>query len=232
MTTATPLLLIPGLMCTGDLFRDQIVALSHERPVMVANHRRADSVKEIAAQILRAAPPRFALAGLSMGGYIAFEIMRNAPQRVERLALMDTSAAPDTPEASEARLTRIAAAREGRLLEVGGSMFAGLGAPAHAGDAALKRRHMQMAEETGAEAFIRQQTAIMSRTDSRPTLGAIAVRTLVLVGQEDGLTPPAAAKVIADGIDGARLVVVPDCGHLATLEQPRAATQAFAEWLA
>jgi pimeloyl-ACP methyl ester carboxylesterase len=91
---------------------------------------------------------------------------------------------------------------------------------------------MQMAEETGAEAFIRQQTAIMSRTDSRPTLGAIAVRTLVLVGQEDGLTPPAAAKVIADGIDGARLVVVPDCGHLATLEQPRAATQAFAEWLA
>lgn len=232
MSTATPLLLIPGLLCTGDLFRDQIVALSHNRPVMVADHRRADSVKEIAAQILRAAPPRFALAGLSMGGYIALEIMRNAPQRVERLALLDTSAAPDTPEGTDMRLKRMAATREGRFLEMAEGMLPGLMLSAHAQDAALKRRYMTMAEETGAEAFIRQQTAIMGRPDSRPTLGAIAVKTLVLVGREDALTPPEAAKVIAEGIESATLVILPECGHLSTMERPKEATRALVEWLA
>jgi pimeloyl-ACP methyl ester carboxylesterase len=232
MTTATPLLLVPGLLCTGDLFRHQIIALAHTRPVLVADHRRADSIREIATQILKTAPPRFALAGLSMGGYIAFEIMRLAPQRVERLALLDTSAAPDTPEATAKRHERIAAARQGRFLAVAEEMFPGLVLPAHARDADLKRRYMLMAEETGAEAFALQQTAIIGRPDSRPALGAIAVKTLVMVGREDALTPPESAKAIADGIEGAKLVVLPECGHLSTMERPNAATEALGSWLA
>lgn len=232
MTTATPLLLIPGLMCTGDVFRDQIVAISHQRPVLVADHRRADSIKAIATHILKTAPPRFALAGLSMGGYVAFEIIRQAPQRVERLALIDTSAAPDTREATAKRHERIAGARDGLFLSIAEDMFPGLVLPAHANDPGLKRRYMLMAEETGAEAFAQQQTAILSRPDSRPTLATIAVKTLVLVGKEDALTPPEAAKVMSDGVAGAKLVVIPDCGHLSTMERPEAATQAMAAWLA
>lgn len=231
MTTATPLLLIPGLLCTGDVYREQIVALSHARPVHVADHRRADSMKAIAAQILAHAPPRFALAGLSMGGYLAFEILRQAPQRVERLALIDTSAAPDTPEATAKRWARIGAAREGRFIETAESMFPGFVLPAHANDAALKHRYMLMAEETGAEAFALQQTAILSRPDSRPLLASIKVKTLVVVGKEDMATPPEAAKVIADGIAGARLVVIPECGHLSTMERPNAVTEALGGWL-
>lgn len=232
MSTATPLLLVPGLMCTGDVFRDQIVAISHQRPVLVADHRRADSIKAIAAHILRTAPPRFALAGLSMGGYVAFEIWRQAPQRVERLALIDTTAAPDAREATAKRHERIAAAREGRFLSVAEEMFPGLVLPAHANDPGLKHRYMLMAEETGAEAFAQQQTAILTRPDSRPTLASIAVKTLVVVGKEDVLTPPEAAKAMADGIKGARLVEIADCGHLSTMERPHAATVAMGEWLA
>lgn len=231
MTTATPLLLIPGLLCTGDVFRDQIVALSHSRPVHVADHRRADSIAAIATQILAHAPPRFALAGLSMGGYLAFEILRQAPQRVDRLALIDTTAAPDTPEATAKRWERIGAARGGRFLETAEAMFPGFVLPAHANDAALKHRYMVMAEETGAEAFALQQTAIIGRPDSRPMLASIAVKTLVLVGKEDTTTPPEAAKVMADAIAGAELVVVPECGHLSTMERPHAVTEALAVWL-
>jgi pimeloyl-ACP methyl ester carboxylesterase len=232
MTTATPLLMIPGLMCTGDVFRDQIVAISHQRPVLMADHRRADSIKAIAGQILKSAPPRFALAGLSMGGYVAFEIMRQAPQRVERLALIDTSAAPDSPQATATRWERIRAAREGRYLETAEAMFPGMVLPAHAHDKDLLRRYMLMAEETGAEAFALQQTAILGRPDSRPTLAGIGVKTVVIVGKEDQLTPPEAAKVIAAGIAGAKLVEVPDCGHLSSMERPAAVTQALWEWLA
>lgn len=231
MTTPTPLLLIPGLMCTGDLFRDQIVALSHERPVHVADHRRADSIQQIASQILAHAPARFALAGLSMGGYVAFEIMRQAPERVTRLALLDTSARPDTPAQTAGRWEKIGAARQGRYLETAEAMFAGFVLPAHAGEGGLKRRFMAMAEETGAEGFALQQTAILGRPDSRPTLGAIRVPTLVVAGQEDMLTPPDVAREIKDGVPGAKLTIVPECGHLSPMERPNAVTEALALWL-
>jgi pimeloyl-ACP methyl ester carboxylesterase len=193
--------------------------------------RRGARMHEIAACILADAPPRFALAGLSMGGYIAFEIMRQAPERVLRLALMDTAATPDRPEQTERRDKQIAMARGGQFTEIAEIMFPLM---FHADDLQskeLRRTFFAMHEENGADAFVRQQQAIKSRADSRPTLAAIRCPVLVLVGEADQLTPPDAAREIAAGIDAARLVIVPQSGHLSTLEQPEAVARALTDWL-
>jgi pimeloyl-ACP methyl ester carboxylesterase len=186
----------------------------------------------IARRILAAAPPRFALAGLSMGGYIAFEIVRQAPERVAKLALLDTGARGDTPEQTERRKIVIGLARSGRYAEVPDIAFPVYVHRDRHGDAALKRVVRTMAEDTGAQAFLRQQQAIISRPDSRPGLGAISCPTLVLVGDGDEATPPELAREIAAGVPGSRLVLIPRCGHLSTLEQPEAVTQALVEWMA
>ena len=226
-----PTLLIPGLAVSARLYAHQIPALWRFGPVMVADHTRQSSMAELARDILADAPPRFALAGLSMGGYIAFEIVRQAPGRVVKLALLDTSARPDTPEQSEGRRARIAMAQAGDFAAIPALMFPGLVHARRREDAVLKAIVEEMAAETGAEGFIRQQTANMGRPDSRPGLTAIQCPTLVLVGDGDELTPPALAREIAEGIPGARLEIVPDCGHLSTLERPEAVTQKLAGWL-
>jgi pimeloyl-ACP methyl ester carboxylesterase len=233
MTNAAslPVLLIPGLGCTARLYTEQMPALWTFGPVTVADHRRADSVDEIAGQILAAAPRRFALAGLSMGGYIALAIMRIAPERVMRLALLDTGSRSDTPEASERRKASIALARDGKLDEVNEMLWPVLVHKDRQGDTALKKIAGDMTLMAGAEAFARQQTAIMTRPDSRPGLPAIQCPTLVLVGDGDQLTPPALSEEMAGLIPGSRLVKVPDCGHLSTLERPDAVTQALVEWM-
>ena len=227
-----PVVLIPGLNCSARLYAEQIPALWRFGPVTVADHTRDGTIAAIAARILAAAPPRFALAGLSMGGYIAFEIMRQAPQRVAKLALLDTAARPETPQQTEARRPRIEMAKTGRFAEVPDSQFPLMVHRDRHGDAALKDIVRAMAEETGAEAFLRQMQAIMRRADSRPSLSAIACPTLVLVGDADELTPPALAQEIAAGIPGARLVVIPECGHVSTLERPQAVNRALVEWMA
>jgi len=232
MSDASPTLLVAGLLNSARLYAKQIPALWRFGPVMVADHTRDDSIAAAARRILDAAPPRFALAGLSMGGYIALEIMRQAPQRVAKLALLDTGARPETPQQTAGRLPRIALAKSGRFAEVPDSQFPLLVHRNRHGDATLKNIVHVMAEETGADAFLRQMTAIMGRADSRPGLAAIACPTLVLVGEGDELTPPALSQEMAAAIPGARLVVVPDCGHLSTLERPQAVTQALCEWMA
>jgi pimeloyl-ACP methyl ester carboxylesterase len=226
-----PLLLIPGLLASARLYAAQIPALWQCGPVMVADHTRDDTMAALAARILSGAPAVFALGGLSMGGYLCFEILRQAPQRVAKLALLDTSARPDTPEQTAGRRAQIALASQGRFREVLDAQFPRLVARMHREDPALRALLGQMAEEVGVEAFIRQQTATMGRADSRPTLGNIRCPTLVLAGEEDELTPPERAAEIAHGIAGARLVTVPQCGHVSTLEQPAAVTQALLEWL-
>jgi pimeloyl-ACP methyl ester carboxylesterase len=231
MRDVVPVLLVPGLCCSARLYADQIPALWRFGPVQVADHTRDDSMGPIAARILNAAPPRFALVGLSMGGYIAFEIMRQAPERVAKLALLDTGSRADTPEQTERRLRQIEIVQKGRFAEIPDLIFPLLVHRQRHGDARLKEINRLMADETGADAFVRQQRAIMSRPDSRPGLAAIRCPTLVLVGDGDELTPPALAEEIADGIAGARLVVVPDSGHLSTLEQPEAVTKALVEWM-
>jgi pimeloyl-ACP methyl ester carboxylesterase len=228
---SVPIVLIPGLLCTPRLYAEQLPALWRFGQVTVADHTRDDSVAGIARRLLAAAPPRFALVGLSMGGYTAFEVMRVAPDRVARLALLDTAARADTPEQSERRRGLMALAREGRFAEVFEPLFLSWVHRAHRTDAMLRRIVWSMAEDTGPEAFLREQTAIMTRPDSRPGLAAIRCPTLVLVGDGDESTPPDRAAEIADGVPGARLVAVPDSGHLSTLEQPALVTRALVEWL-
>jgi pimeloyl-ACP methyl ester carboxylesterase len=226
-----PVVLVPGLNCSARLYAEQIPALWRFGPVIVADHTRDASIAAIAGQILANAPPVFALVGLSLGGYIAFEIMRQAPQRVGRLALLDTSARPDTAELTARRQAPMARARAGKLIEVADESFVFFVHPNRYGDVALRAVVRAMAEETGAEAYLRQQQAIIGRPDSRPMLGAIQCPTVMLVGEQDRGTPPELAREIAAGIAGARLVVVPDCGHLSTLERPQAVTKALVEWM-
>jgi len=231
MSEPPPIVLIPGLLCSPRLYGEQLPALWRCGAVMIADHTRDESMTGIARRLLAAAPPRFALVGLSMGGYLSFEILRQAPDRVVRLALLDTSARADTPEQSERRRTQMALARGGRFAEIPDAQFPVWVHPDRTHDEALRRIVRLMAEDTGAEAFVRQQTAILTRPDSRPGLAAIRCPTLVLVGDGDQSTPPDRAVEIARGIAGARLVTVPDCGHLSTLERPAEVTRALLEWL-
>jgi pimeloyl-ACP methyl ester carboxylesterase len=231
MPDALPVVLVPGLTCSARLYAEQIPALWRFGPVMVADHTRDDSMASIARRILAGAPPRFALAGLSMGGYIAFEIMRQAPQRVARLALLDTGARAETPEQTERRKVVIALAKSGRYAEVPDIAFPIYVHRNRLNDADLKRTVRMMAEETGVDAFLRQQQAIMSRPDSRPGFSSIKCLTLVLVGDGDEATPPELAREIAGAITGARLVMIADCGHLSTLEQPEKVTAALVDWM-
>lgn len=227
-----PLVLIPGLSCDARLYAPQWPALAPGRPILVAQHDRDESLGDIAERLLAVAPARFALCGLSMGGYAAFEVMRRAPERVTRLALLDTSAKPATPETNAPREKMIALAQKGAFDNVTTLLWQRLVAPARLSDEALRLDVRAMAEAVGADGFVRQQRAIMGRPDSRPGLGAIRVPTLVLVGEEDLITPPTEAREIAAGIGaGARLVTLPGCGHLATLEQPEAVTRALLAWL-
>jgi pimeloyl-ACP methyl ester carboxylesterase len=226
-----PVVLVPGLLCTPRLYVEQIPALWRFGPVIVADHTRDDALAAIAGRILSQVSGRFALIGLSMGGYVAFELLRQAPERVARLALLDTTARPDLPEQTEQRQRQIELARNGRFGTIADLLFPRFVAAARQDDAALRMIVRTMAQETGAEAFVRQQTAIMQRPDSRPGLAAIRCPTLVLVGADDVLTPPDRAAEIAAGVPGARLVTVPRCGHLAAIERPEAVTAALVELL-
>jgi len=188
--------------------------------VTLADHTRDDSMAAIARRILASAPPRFALAGHSMGGYLALEVMRQAPDRVAKLALLDTAARADTPEQTERRRQQIAIAAGGKMQAIVDLQFPNLVHPARRTDAALRRACDLMAEETGAQAFIRQQNAIIGRPDSRPSLAAIRCPAMILVGEQDAVTPLERSQEMAAAIPGARLVVVPECGHMCVLEQP------------
>jgi pimeloyl-ACP methyl ester carboxylesterase len=224
----TPTLLVPGLLCSARLFAAQIPELWRFGPVTVADPTHDDSMEAIARRILADAPPRFALAGLSMGGYLAFEILRQAPERVERLALLDTGARPDPPEHTERRRRLMELTRTGRFDDVPDLL---VGLMFHELTDERRELNRRMALEVGPDAFLRQQTANIARPDSRPDLARIACPTLVLVGDSDAVTLPEWAEEMAAGIPGARLVVVPECGHLSTVERPREVSRALVEWL-
>ena len=227
-----PIVLLPGLNCSPRLYGPQLPALWRIGPVQVADHTRADTMQGIAASILAAAPPQFHLVGLSMGGYIAFEILRQAPERVLKLALLDTSARADLPEQAERRRGFIQLAMDGRFHEINDILWPLLVHPARQSHKALRVVVDAMAAETGADAFVRQQSAIAGRPDSRRDLHSIKSETLVVVGEADQITPPQLAHEIADGIRGARLEVVAECGHLSTLERPEVMTRLLMDFLA
>lgn len=229
--SGVPTVLVPGLLCSPRLYAEQLPALWQLGPVCVASHLHDDSLAAIARRFLASAPPQFALAGLSMGGYLAFEIMRQAGQRVTRLALLNTSARPDTAEQAQSRRDQIAMTQAGQFTEVVEVLYRRWVRAARRGDLALHQVICQMADETGPEGFVRQLTAIMNRPDSRPGLAAIGCPVLVVAGADDDITIPDHAAEIASHIPQARLIVVPDCGHLSTLERPAAVTQALVDWL-
>lgn len=225
MADSLPSVLVPGLGCSARLYAAQIPVLWRFGPVQVANHTEDDTIAGVARRILANAPPRFALFGLSMGGYTAFEIMRQAPDRVARLALLDTSARADTPEQLARRDKAIAGIEAGQYLEALDGLWPLLVAEARHADLTLKGEVVRMAEDVGAEAYVRQLRAIKGRPDSRGDLKDIRCPTLVLVGEHDALTPPALADEMAAGIAGARLVKLRDCGHMSTMERPEAVSR-------
>jgi pimeloyl-ACP methyl ester carboxylesterase len=231
MDDTMPILLIPGLASSPRIFQPVLSALWRLGPVTVANHIRDDNMGAIARRILAEAPPRFALAGHSMGGYIAFEIMRQAPERVAKLALINTQARPDTAEATTRRQGMIARAGNGEYRAVLDELFPGLVHPSRQGDAALRQLVYDMGDDIGPAAFIRQQMAVIGRPDSRPTLAWIKCPTLVLTGDQDNTIPNSLSMEMASGIPGAKLVVLPNCGHLPQVEQTQATADALTEWL-
>jgi pimeloyl-ACP methyl ester carboxylesterase len=227
----TPLVFIPGLLCTAELFAPQVAALWPYGPVTIAATLQGETIAQMATAILAQAPPEFALVGLSMGGMISLEIMRQAPERVRKLALLSTSAQPASPEQAAVYEGLLAQARQGDAATVLGEALISVLHPAHQADLALQAVNRRMGTAIGVAGLARQVTAVLSRVDSRPSLAAIAVPTLVLVGEQDQLTPPDLARELAAGIAHAHLVLVPGCGHGATLEQPQAVIQALQAWL-
>ena len=227
----TTLVLLPGLLNTRRLFDHQSAALADHVDVVVPELYPHDSLGAMAEAVLAAAPARFALGGFSMGGYVAFEILRRASHRVERLALIDTQATPDTPETTARRRGFIEQTRIGRFHGVQPSLLPTLIHPARLEDMAVVQPILDMAKEVGADGFVREQNAIMARPDSRPLLVEIGVPTVVIVGRQDQPTPLARAQEMAADIANARLVVIEHCGHMSPLEKPGEVTDALRRWL-
>jgi len=213
----TSLLLLPGLLCDETLWQDQIKALKDIADCHVADLARHDSIEALAQDALAAAPSKFALAGLSMGGYVAFEIMRHAPERVTKLCLLDTTAKPDTPEQKERRKLLLVMSRSGKFKGVTPRLLPMLIHPSRMEDKELTGTIIAMAEKVGREAFQRQQKAIMNRIDSRPHLAAIRCPVHIICGAQDALTPPEVMHEIAGGISGAQIDMIENCGHLSPL---------------
>ncbi len=226
-----PLLLLPGMMCDARIFSPQIARFSAGRPVMMAPLTGRTSFAELAEDILAHAPPRFALAGLSMGGIAAMEIVRQAPDRVSRLALMDTNPLPEPAERAAARDSQIERVRAGALRAVMRDEMK----PNYLTDGPTTGRIldlcMAMAEALGAEVFADQSSALKRRPDYRDTLRAVAVPTLILCGEDDALCPLERHEMMRDLVPGARLTVIPGAGHLPTLEQPQRTNEELEQWL-
>ncbi len=227
----TPITLLPGLACDAEVWRDQLPALARLRAVRVPDvHARFATLPQMAAALLAEQPGELLLCGTSMGGMLALEVTRQAPQRVKALALLASSARPDTPELIQLRTDAIRLFEQGRAREVLQANVAFAFHPANA--AMLVSAYMTMIERAGAGQLIAQNRAIMARHDYRPLLPKIRCPTLVVCGQSDLLTPPEHSREIAAAVPGARLELIADCGHLLTWEQPERVNALLADWLA
>ena len=227
-----PVVFLPGMMCDARLFGPQTAELSHERSVMVAPVCVGERIEEIASNILTSAPQKFALAGLSMGGIVAMEILRRAPERITRIALMDTNPLPETPQVAAGREPQIIGARAGRLMDVmREEMKPNYLAPGPQRVDVLSLV-MDMADALGPDAFVCQSRALQRRRDQQKTLRGCKVPALVLCGEYDALCPVKRHVFMAELIPYAELQVISGAGHLPTLEQPEATTAALRSWLA
>ncbi|HZP98137.1 MAG TPA: alpha/beta hydrolase [Reyranella sp.] len=225
------LVLLPGLLNTKRLYDHQVADLGDIADIVVPDLHAYDSLGAMADAALAAAPERFSLGGFSMGGYVAFEIMRRAPERVERLALIDTQATPDTPEATARRRGFLEQTKIGKFHGVQPSLLPLIVHRKRLDDPEVVQPILDMAKEVGAEGFVREQTAIMARPDSRHMLADIDVPTVVIVGRQDQTTPLPRAQEMAADIANARLVVIEECGHMSPLEKPAEVSAALRRWL-
>lgn len=230
-TYSPHLLLLPGLLNDDRLWQRQITDLAHLASISVADLTGADTISGMAAAVLAAVPAqRFAMAGLSMGGYVAMEIMRQAPGRVRALALLDTTARSDTSPSIEGRKALMELA-ETDFPAVSAALLPKMVHPSRLDDVAVVETIHAMAADVGKDAFLRQQRAIMTRLDSRPFLQEIKCPTLVLCGRQDVVTPVEVHQEIVDGIAHATFTVIDQCGHLSPLGQPQQVTDALKGWL-
>jgi pimeloyl-ACP methyl ester carboxylesterase len=226
-------LLLPGLACDAELFAPQRGALAGLGSVEVSDvHTRQPSLPLMAAALLAEHPGPLALVGSSMGGMLALEVWRQAPGRVRGLALLGTTARADTPELLRLRSDAIALFEQGRMGEVLQANLPYAFHPRHAADRSMVAAYLAMVHRAGAAQLIAQNRAVMAREDLRPLLPAVHCPTLVMVGEEDLLTPPEHAEEIAAAVPGAQLERLSPCGHLLTWEQPERVNAALRDWAA
>jgi len=228
---STPIVLVPGLNCTAECYAGQVPSLWQFGSVLIPDHKRGSTMTEIAAAILRDAPPTFALAGFSLGGYIVFEMLRQAPERVKRLALIDTMARLDSPDRLLKRHDAIRLAQAGKLRQLVTANYPDSVHPDHADHPAIRDISIRMALANGPEVYVRQQQAIIGRPDSTPVLPTIRVPTTIIVGEADAITPPTDAHAMADAIPDSSLVTIAGAGHMSPTEQPAAVAAALVGWL-
>ncbi len=223
---------LPGHMCDQRLFGAQILALAGIGvPSSVAALSSGDTVKALAASVLETAPPRFALVGLSLGGIVAFEILRQQAERVTHLALLDTNARPESHERQEARERDMAAVREGRLAEVTRAAKSAYLGPERPESDGLRALLARMSQDLGEEVYEAQARALLARPDSRPTLPGLRCPTLILGGRDDRLCPPAIQMEMGELMPHADIVLLGRCGHLSPLERPDAVSSAIVRLL-
>ncbi|EAQ10583.1 MULTISPECIES: alpha/beta fold hydrolase [Maritimibacter] len=224
-------LLVPGMMCDSRVFGPQIEALSRDHAVTVANVSKAHSIREMAADVLFQAPPRFALCGLSMGGIVAMEILRRVPERVTRLCLISTTPLTETPEQAVWREPQIVKAQAGKLEDAMNEALS----PDNFAPGPNKAKTVElvhdMARKLGPDTFVRQSRALQRRPDGQKTLRTLRAPSLVLCGEHDKITPPKRHTFMAELIPYAELAIIDDAGHLPTLETPEKTNMALEAWL-
>jgi pimeloyl-ACP methyl ester carboxylesterase len=226
-----PIVLLPPMLCDARVFMAQIVALSADTAVMVAPVTQGERIEEIASELLSQLPAKFALAGMGLGGVVALELLRRAPDRITRLALIATSPLPESPAFATTREPRIVAARAGRLADCIREELPATALAPGALRSLVLAQIMAMGLSLGPEVFVRQSRAMQRRKDQQSALHRIRQPVLVLCGEYDSLTPVKRHEVMAELIPFARLDVIAGAGAMPTLEQPDAVTRALRSWL-
>ncbi|WP_439149417.1 alpha/beta fold hydrolase [Sulfitobacter sp.] len=228
---AEPLVLLPGLMCDARVFWPQIAELSATTAVTIAPVTQGERIEEIASGLLDQLPKRFALAGLGMGGAVALELLRRAPDRIIRIALIDTSPLAETPQAAAARELLIVKARSGRMSDVMQHEVMPHYLPSGPDKGAIMDLVMDMAETLGPEIYVRQARALQRGKDQQAVLRKCKIPALVMCGEFDKINPVKRHSFMAELIPHARLTVINGAGHLPTLERPRQTTAALQDWM-
>ena len=225
------LVLIPGLLCDQRLWRHQIAGLRSRAEIIVADVTQQSTLSEMATAVLERAPAQFALAGFSLGSQVALELLRTAPHRVHRLALLSATHGGLLPPVQSALRAAIATLGQGGFEQYLEAAYPTYVAASRAADPLLKRSFLAMAYAVGPAAGVRQMQALLAIDAPFSNLDQIRVRTLIVGGQEDRRTPPAAHAVLAREIPGSELVIIPEAGHFTPLEQPEWVTRLLQDWI-